>query len=278
MTPLFGEGENRVQVGFSQTAFPNVAIQDVQAALAICDDITRKVKGIDHFSTAIYPSVDALAEAMRKGRLDLAVLPMLEYLRSESILDGEPGLVPTAGLGAMQRYHLVVRANLPNPQLQTLRNLRFCHVKHEPVGLLFLNHTLLHKGLPEMDGFFTRVETVPRGSQALSSVYFGRTDACLVTEEAYQTSLAMNPQVGHKVRILLTSPPMLGGLGVFHKGYPAPMRQLVCEAGNDLKNHPRGAQILGLFGAMEMRRATDADLAEVRRLYREYRQKKGRFL
>jgi phosphonate transport system substrate-binding protein len=268
-----------VNVAFSQATFPDVTMQDVRAALAIWgEEITRNIKDIDSFSTNIYPTPEALIEAMRAGSVDLAVLPTLDFFKVEAILNADLGLVSKSGPGGIQRYLLAVRADLPAQQIRTLKNLRFCHVKNDSVGLLFLNHALLQQGLPEMDRFFASTETKSKGSQALSTVYFGSADACLVTEEAYQTTVAMNPQIGRKVRILLTSPQLMGSVAVYRKAYPAHMRQLILNGVNELKNYPRGAQILSMFQATELRQATEADLTETRRMYREYRQKKGRLL
>ena len=279
MGPLSGAGQNHVNVAFSQATFPDVTMQDVRAALAIWgEEITRNIKDIDSFSTSIYPTPEALIEAMRAGSVDLAVLPTLDFFKVEAILNADLGLVSKSGPGGIQRYLLAVRAGLPAEQIRALKNLRFCQVKNDSVGLLFLNHALLQQGLPEMDRFFASIETKSKGSQALSTVYFGGADACLVTEEAYQTTVAMNPQIGRKVRILLTSPQLMGSVAVFRKGYPAHMRQLILEGVNKLKNYPRGAQILSMFQSTELRQATEADLAETRRMYREYRQKKGRLL
>ena len=277
--PLSATEPNRVNVAFSQATFPDVTMQDVRAALAIWgEEITRNIKDIDSFSTNIYPTPEALIEAMRAGSVDLAVLPTLDFFKVEAILNADLGLVSKSGPGGIQRYFLAVRADLPAQQIRTLKNLRFCHVKNDSVGLLFLNHALLQQGLPEMDRFFASTETKSKGSQALSTVYFGSADACLVTEEAYQTTVAMNPQIGRKVRILLTSPQLMGSVAVYRKAYPAHMRQLILNGVNELKNYPRGAQILSMFQATELRQATEADLTETRRMYREYRQKKGRLL
>jgi ABC-type phosphate/phosphonate transport system substrate-binding protein len=279
MGPLAWAGENRVSVAFSQATFPDVTMQDVRAALAIWgEEITRNIKDIDSFSTNIYPTPEALIEAMRSGSVDLAILPTLDYFKVEVLLNADLGLVSKSGPGGSQRYLLMVRADLPAEQIRTLKNLRFCHVKNDSVGLLFLNHALLLQGLPEMDRFFGSIETKSKGSQALGTVYFGGAEVCLVTEEAYQTTVAMNPQIGRKVRILLTSPQLMGSVAVYRKGYPAHMRQLILQGVNELKNYPRGAQILSMFQATELRQATEADLAETRRMYREYRQKKGRLL
>ncbi len=277
--PLAGAGPNRVNVAFSQATFPDVAMQDVRGALAIWgDEITRNIKDVGSFSTNIYPTPEALIQAMRSGSVDLAVLPTLDFLKVEGSLNADLGLISKSGPGGAQHYLLVARAGLPAEQIRALKHLRFCHVKNDSVGLLFLNHALLQQGLPEMDRFFASIEARSKGSQALTTVYFGGADVCLVTEEAYQTTVAMNPQIGRKVRILLTSPELMGSVAVYRKGYPAHMRQVILDGVNLLKNYPRGAQILSMFQAVELRQATEADLAETRRLYREYRQKNGRLL
>lgn len=276
---LLAQGPNRVNVAFSQASFPDVAMSDVRAAMALwTEEVTRNVKGIDTFTTRIYPSVDAMVEAMREGTADIAVLPTIEYFKVERRLDADLGFVSSQGTGGYHRFLLVVQAGLPAQQLRDLKGLRLCHVTGDTLGLLFLNHALLQQRLPEMDRFFVTVETRAKGSQALTNVFFGRTDACLVTEEAYRITVAMNPQIERKVRILAVSSRMYGALAVYRKGYPASLRQRVLEAVNELKRYPRGAQILNLFQASEIQKATEADLAESRRLYREYRQMNGRLL
>jgi ABC-type phosphate/phosphonate transport system substrate-binding protein len=279
MGPLSGAGPNRVNVAFSQATFPDVAMQDARAALAIWgEEIKRNIKGIDSIATDIYATPEALIEAMRSGSVDLAVLPTVDYFKVEALLNADLALVSTSGTGGAQHYLLVIQAGLPAHQLRSLKNLRLSHVKNDSVGLLFLNHALLQQGLPEMDRFFVSTEARSKGSQALSAVFFGSAEACVVTEEAYRTTIAMNPQIGRKVRILATSPLLQGTVAVYRKDYPDYMRQRILDAVNELKNYPRGAQFLNMFQASELRKATEADLADTRRLYREYRQKKGRLL
>ena len=276
---LQAEGPNRVNVAFSQASFPDVAMSDVRAAMALwTEEVTRNVKGIDAFNTRIYPSVDAMVDAMREGSADIAVMPTLEYFKVERRLDADLGFVSSQGTGGYHRFLLIIQAGLPAQQIRDLKGLRFCHVAGDTLGLLFLNHALLQQRLPEMDRFFETVEARAKGSQALNNVFFGRAEACLVTEEAYRTTVAMNPQIERKVRVLVSSSKMYGALAVYRKGYPPQLRQRVLEAVNELKRYPRGAQILNLFQAAEIQKATESDLAESRRLYREYRQMKGRLL
>jgi len=277
--PFLGAaGPNHLRVGFPETSFVDLAMQDVRPALTIwANEISSNLKGVDGVSTSIFASTDALVAAMGQGEVDLAVLPILDYFQIETRVKNDLGFVANHGSSGAQRYFLVVQAGLPARALRDLRRLRFCHVKKDALGLLYLNHALLKDKLPEVDGFFGEVEAKAKGAQAVTNVYFGRADAALVTEDAYRTTVAMNPQVERKVRILLMSARMHSGLAFFRKGMSPALRTRVLEAVNHLKNLPRSAQILTLFGAAEVSAATEADLAEARRIYREYRAMKGRF-
>jgi len=275
----WGEEPTHVRLAFSQASFPDVALQDVRTALAIWGaEVTRNIKGVDKLSTEIYPTLDGLVAAIRNGSIDLAILPSVDYFKVERQLDMELGFITDQGLSGNQRYLVVTQASLAGVPLQELRGRRFSYMNRDQLGLLYFNGLLLKGGQPEMDRFFSSTEALAKGSQVLNSLYFGKADICLVTEDSYRTTVAMNPQIAKKVRILFTSPDLHIGLAVYRKGYPGYLRRRIEAAVNNLRNYPRGAQILSLFQTTHIRPATEADLASTRKIYKEYRQMKGRLL
>jgi len=277
--PLRAVDPNHVNIALSQASFPDLAAQDVRAALDIWGrELSRNVKFNSTFTTEVYPDIESLAAAFRRGAADLAIMPSVDFFRVEGQMNAELGFVSTLGNHSPEKYLLIGPVRLAGRSWKDLKGLRFSYVRNDSVGLLFLNHALLSDGQQEMDRFFASVEAKANGSQALNSVFFGRTDACVVSEMAYHTAVTMNPQVGRSVTILRTSPELHGGLAVYRKGFSPLMRQRILDSVNGLKTYPRGAQILSLFRATEIRPATEESISETRRLYREYRQKKGRLM
>jgi len=268
-----------VRLAFTPSSFPDVALQDAQGALRVWgDELARHVQGLEGASTTIYPSLEAFAAATREGGVDLAVLSTLEFFRTERALGMELGFASSDGVLGTKRYLLVGRLELAGKPLKDLKGLRFSYNRFEPMGMLFANHALLQEGLPEMDRFFRAPESNRKGSQAIHSVFFGRVDVCVVSEDSFRTTVTMNPQVGKKLCVLRTSPPLNTGVVIYRRGFPQATRRLLQDAIIHLKSYPRGEQLLSLFQTTDVRPLTEASLTESRRMYREYLLKKGRLL
>jgi len=137
---------------------------------------------------------------------------------------------------------------------------------------------LLRQRLPEMDQFFSTVLNKPKPSQAIHAVYFGSADVCVTTEQAFQTMVELNPQVGKKLKIISTSPGLLQGVSIYRSGYPKILREKIETICLRLKTYPRGKQVLTLFQIDDLAIPSRNDFDETRRLYGEYRRLKGRLL
>nr|WP_320131251.1 PhnD/SsuA/transferrin family substrate-binding protein [uncultured Holophaga sp.] len=268
-----------VRIGFSQASFPEVSPQDVRASLSIwAEEVTRSVPGISGVSTYIFGRPGEIAEALRRSEIDVVVMPTYDYLSSMRSTPVDIGFVTDQGPVGCQRFVIVGDARMPSPTLSSLRGRRFCHVDGENLALLFVNNELLRTSQMEMDRFFRGIEVVPRGVQALNGVYFGKADVCVVSEDTFRLATTMNPQMAHRLRIIASSPLLYNGVALFRQGFPEPMRRAVLDGIAGLGSTSRGRQILSLFRACGIRPATEADLAVTRRLYQEYRRRKGRLL
>jgi len=278
LAPLGARDPEHVNIAFSQAAFPDVSVHDVESGLSLwSEELSRHVAGIQGATTHIYSLPETVVTGFRDGSLDLAILPTLDFFKLESRLNAEIGFVGLVGSIWSQRYLLVAGLGAPS-SLEQLKGQRFCYAKDDAVGLLFLNTTLLRAHLPEMDRFFRSADPLPRGSQGLTQVYFGKADVCLISESAYRSALALNPSMERKLRTLMVSPVLHSGVAVYRKDYPRYMRERIQYSVNDLRHYPRGDQILKLFRVTEIRPYSGSELGEVRKLYLEYRQRKGRLL
>jgi len=274
---VFARSPEQVCVTFSQGVFPDLAVQDIRGSLGVwSEEVARGLQGVESIHSTVYESPEPMIAGLREKNVDLVLMPVLEYFRLESRLDVELGFVTEQGHLGAKVYHLVVGSQVPARSLEQLKGLRFACVRRDGLGLMFLNDTLLKARQPEADAFFLSVDAESKGSQALNDVYFGKADACLVSDESYRATLAMNPQLGRKLRIMLSSPVYHGALAVYRKDYPVYMRRRIQEAVNSLKRIPRGAQMMALFHTTEVRAASEQDLVEVRKLYLDYRMRKGR--
>ncbi len=274
-----GGAANRIRIGFSMASFPDVASQDARSALDIWNqELNTRYRSYGEITTTLYPSAEAMAAELDRGGLDLLILATVDYLRLEDRLDADLGFLATRGSLGFDRFLLVARQETKGGGLQSLRGSRFTYVRQEEVGLLYLNHALLTQHAPEMDRFFASTKPVAKSSLALNSVYFGQADLCLVTESAYRTMTTMNPAFGRRTRIIQTSSQFPTSVSLFRRDYPMAMRNRIVEMVNALRTYPRGAQLLALFRVTGVQPGEKAMLAELRRIFRDYRQMKGRLL
>lgn len=276
---LQAEDTRRIRVGFAFSTFPEVSIQDARASMGVwSEEVTRNITGIEGVSTNIFASLEELVGAVQRSEIDLAILPTYDYFKNESLMGCEIGFITDQGDSGRLRYLVVASTQSGASSLKGLKGMRLSHARSDNMALLYLNNALLRDSQMEMDRFFSGSEALPKGIQALNSVYFGRTEACIVPEETFKLALTMNPQMAHRLRIIDSSPLLHGGVAVYRKGYPVRIRNLIIEAVNSMRNYPRGRQILNLFRTSGIRPADDSAISETRRLYQDYRRRKGRLL
>lgn len=271
------EPQPRIAIGFSAKSFPDVDAKDAHAAIKLwASEIGTQAKMQPE--SMVYPDVRALLADYRKDQIDFMSIPAVDYFRNEGNLSGVPGFVGVRKGKKTERYVILTTADKGAASILSLKKRKLALVSSDDLGTLFLNTMLLRQHQPEMDRFFSVVESKPKHSQAIHAVYFGSADACVVPERAFHTMAELNPQVGKKLKILASSPELISGVAIFRKGYPKAFREKTESITGDLKNNPRGKQILTLFQFDDLAVMRETDLADMRNLYREYRRLKGRLL
>ena len=129
--------------------------------------------------------------------------------------------------------------------------------------------------LPEAPGFFSSIVDKRKSSQAVLSVFFRQTDACIATSEAFDIMVALNPQVGRRLKVIASSPEIVCTVSFFRKGYCEKTKAVIRNGAANLENTVEGQQLLILFKLTGIFFLKDSDLDSFRVLLNEYRQLKG---
>ncbi len=138
------------------------------------------------------------------------------------------------------------------------------------LDFIVLNSVMRNK-LQPAERFFSDIQEKSKDAQAILDTFFGRSDACLVTEAAYKMMVELNPQVGKKLRVVAESPELVASVGVFHPDYPQELRQRAIKGmSSDYMQHERGKQIILLFNVERMERISDHQFASVQRLIADH--------
>lgn len=218
------EDQSRIAVGYSLQLFIEIDVKDAAAATKLWTTEVGTQAGLRP-ENHMYDDVQKLIEDFRRGRIDIGTFSTLDYFQNESALRGDPAVVGLKNGKAVQRYVILVSADRKDVSMKSLKGLTLAITKNDVLSNLFLNTVLLRERQPEMDRFFSTVLTKPKPSQTINAVYFGSADICVTTEQAFQTMVELNPQVGRKLKIVNVSPGLLQGVSIYRSSYPKDIRK-----------------------------------------------------
>lgn len=264
-----------IRVGYSKKLFKGVSLKDIQVAVELwAKQLTAQLGRPVAPKVLFFDSQAELVQASAAGEVDVANMDVLEYLdvRDRGIL--EPRLVSVIGDQVFEEYILLVRRDRGLDGLDALRGRHLVSVTAGPrassIPIIWLETVLLRKNLGLKETFFGRIQEVGKVSQAILAVFFGQADVCLVAKQMLKTMTELNPQVGEELSVVATSSPLLTGLVCFpHNGDPETQR-FVLEGALQLHDHPRGRQILTLFGVNRMKLFRPTYLDSITALIEEY--------
>jgi ABC-type phosphate/phosphonate transport system substrate-binding protein len=225
-----------------------------------------KLKVVAH----VYDNVDSVIDDLQKGKVDLASLSPVDYLRIKNPVGLDPGVVSVRGGKKTVKYLILTHVNKGYGKVSDLRGKKISVLKDDDVGLLFLNATLLKQKLGEAKDFFGQIDEKSKASQIVLPVFFGQADACVINDVSFKTMVEMNPQLGKDLKTLTSSPDLLAGMGVFRKGMSVDLKEKIISVAKGLKTQPRGRQVLLLFKMEDLDSITESDLTTIKELVGEY--------
>ena len=267
----------RFSIGFSIKSFPDVDAKDANAAIKLwVTEIAAQAKMRPE--SAVYGDMKIMLADFNKERIDFISIPTVDFFRNEALLLGSHGYIGVRKGKKTERYVILSAADNKLGNLLLLKKRKLAVVLQDDIGVLFLNTLLLRQHQPEMDQFFSAIDSKPKHSQAIYAVFFGSADACVVPERLFNTMAEMNPQVGKKLKVLAASADLVTAVSIYRKEYPQTLRGKMDLIALNFKNYPRGKQILTLFQVEDLAVMNDKDLAEMRNLFREYKRLKGKLL
>lgn len=215
-----------------------------------------------------------LASEARAGRIQLAFVSAWDFvaLGLDRVLDARFVSVSTGRTA--QASLLLVRADHPFRHLADLheRHIRVLHNGASALGSPWLDSELLAGRFGSAASFFSSCELVEKPSAAVLQVFFGRIDACVVDENAYQVMVELNPAVARELTPIARSEAFSNALVCFgrepweHPRLPADLERGVLE----LATTPAGRQALALFKLDRLDPCPSEQLDSVRALHRRW--------
>jgi phosphonate transport system substrate-binding protein len=252
VTTKFGlAAEASIRFGLSESLVYGVNINDARATMVvwikrISDDIKLDID----FDPRVFDTTEQLQKKIRAGAVDAVVMSVLEYRPVAQFLDTTQLVTETGG--ADLRYVLLVPVQGGPQHFKELQGKRLTLLDGRIANLVpYWLRTLTGTEPPER--FFASITPGLKASQVILPVFFGKADACITTSRSFQTMSEMNPQVGKRLRVLETSPELVGTFYIFRKGFQGARRERVTAQLLNLKNSPSGRQMMTLFQFSDLR-------------------------
>ncbi|ACB77405.1 phosphate/phosphite/phosphonate ABC transporter substrate-binding protein [Opitutus terrae] len=239
-----------LRVALLQRMFVEVNENDARAAMLAWAKTMGRERGIPVvLEPNFLTSIEEVRLAFRRGTIDAVTLPADDYWALRPDKPEGPFIAGAVDGSIEEEYVLVVRKDRGLDSLPQLRG-RSLTVYDNPRACLapiWLETLLLELNGERIPEFFGRVAHNPRLSRVVLPVFFGQSDAALVTLRGFRLMSELNPQVGEQLVVLAVSPPVLPVVFCFRPGFTSPYRAKLLQAVNTFHQTSAGQQTLTLF-------------------------------
>ena len=242
--------EEIVHMGFSRSIVGEINENDTMAALKLWG--TQLVLGEDRkFSVqpAMYNDIGEIENALNQKTLDLINLSAVDFFHVQHLISHEQFIFAVYGGSLDVEYLLLVREKSRFADIKDLNNavLRFPKDARSALSRIWLDVELAKAGLPAVKQFLGKVEPVNKITEAVLPVFFGKTDACLVTRNGFNTMAELNPQISQQLKIMAASKGYIPGFLGFRKNYQSKVKSLIVDNIKNWHQTPAGYQLLTMF-------------------------------
>jgi ABC-type phosphate/phosphonate transport system substrate-binding protein len=133
------------------------------------------------------------------------------------------------------------------------------------MNTLCLRH--FHKGCVQAG---VSLNSENRSHQLILQLFFGKADAALVRSHSYQTAVELNPQINERMEVRERYPVYPSALGMFSSRVSPAFREYAIAKASQLKDYPRGRQILEVMQTRDLGHYPKTILDPIRDLVREH--------
>jgi ABC-type phosphate/phosphonate transport system substrate-binding protein len=273
--PAWARPATEIAIGFYLPVIREISRKDVEVSLRFWTDELAETLGVGYRPIEFFDDLDKLRQAMRAGRINFMVATAMEvaqWFDPAELADGFSGYKALP-----DHLMLVVRRDAGIRGPADLAGKRVAMLNGDELSQVYLE-TLLLKAWGKADvARLAPIETEERSSKLLHRLFFGQADAALVLRNAYETAVALNPQVGQRLQVLdeytlkIRSP----HIALFSAQVSPADREEYTRGVLKLNATARGRQVLQIYQADGMVRSTLSDLAPFQKLWADYRALKG---
>ncbi len=217
----------------------------------------------------VYDDLDSLVNAFKQKKIDMAGGSALEYIKIRNEIESEPGIGFVKNGRKDVVYLLLVQHDSGIERLEDLEGKTLTTVKNSDNAMLFLDTIFLRNKGKEADHYFGKITSKSHFSKAILSVFFKESDAGVATDTALEIMSELNPQIGKRVKIIESSPPLIDRISFFHKDFEH--KEAIKKKSVRIQKKAKGRQFLTLFKIDSLAPIDESDLKPLEALYNEYK-------
>ncbi|SHJ94034.1 ABC transporter, phosphonate, substrate-binding protein [Malonomonas rubra DSM 5091] len=236
-----------IRLGFTINVFSKSDRNDASSALkAWASAVTRERSIHDQVTINVFDSVEEVQQRFAAKELDGATVNADEMLKIHPL--PEFVYLPIVNNKPEVQYIILVNKNGAT-SLDKVRSgkVAFFEGQRMSLGRMWFDGLLIEEGIHNL-------EIVPeeKVSNAIFKVFFRQADAAIVTAEAFNLAVELNPQLGKDLLILKQSEPLIPGIFVFRSTWTGRSADVMDEALSQLHTTPGGQQVLTVFQSSRM--------------------------
>ncbi|MGJ8650128.1 MAG: phosphate/phosphite/phosphonate ABC transporter substrate-binding protein [Opitutaceae bacterium] len=241
--------EGQLRVAFDRSLFHGLNENDAVAALKVWVKHFTKTQGVDmEVEIVSYESRGEVDRLLAEEGADLFIMSAAGFLGTAPELRST--IIPqfTSALqdgSPFESYHLLSHVDSNLLQWEDLAgkdiillDANRAHLTREWFLQGVAAHGLQHEGMD--------IQVVENISQAILPVFFKQADACIVNNSGYELMKEFNPQIGQKLKTVVTSPEFSETLICLRENYQS-HRDEVIKGLRELDEDPTGRQVVLIF-------------------------------
>jgi ABC-type phosphate/phosphonate transport system substrate-binding protein len=267
-----------LRAGFLASEFSEIDPRDAKAALEMQARRVSRSLGYGFPLVTIFPSLQSMSEAVRRGELELVTMPSIEYLKLRKTTPLIPAFVASNNGGQGTRYVIIARKDSGIRSFADLRGrslLLASLASHEQdPGQLWLEVLLLKAGKGARGSYFSQVKVAPRMFNGIMAVFLRQADAAVVTRAGLDASRQLNPQLA-QLTVVAESRPLSDGVTCLNPRTPENIRNRLYQELLGLNETSEGRQMYTIFHVSGMTPFTAACLEGLEELVNDYDRLKG---
>ncbi len=246
-----GDGLPKVlRVGLLTRILVDIDIHEAQVAVELWAKEMSRVMGMKSSAkVVIFPDSRSMCRAFRDGTLDIITLPCVEYLKIRERFPVEPLFVAANNVGTGREHLLITHRSSGIRSISDLRGktIVLLPAARQEASHIWLDVLLMKEGKPIRTAYFRQVRESSTASQAIMSVFFRQADSAIVYRGAFETAVALNPQIGRRTRIIAESASLAGEVTCVPSAAGEKMKHTVLNAAMEMNKTIVGKQMGILF-------------------------------